>query len=403
MNLFSFFILLKYRILACDWKALTILKGINSANSQFFCLWCYCQKSQICDFSIPSWDIKRSSKDQAHELRNGSRRGYIKSDLLPFIDYKNIVPDDLHLRIRISLKLFNQIVTWAIDQKNEERLEVEMKRIGVSFHFWEEQGDDKSNASVKKWSQPSGDDLKFIITKTQLRNIIDDRQDRHLVNVASLSVVQLRDELRNMGLDCKGKKAELVSRLEQTLGRGVKVRAKARSRLQVNFQFHDCDDDKDNRPTLDVDGLQELWIEFDDLMEALRALPQTEKYMESNEFHLKAKAWASKFRKLTFDEDVTPYIHTMVYHVPYFLKRFGFIHDIGVSQVERKNYDHRQAYFGSTNRSGGKVKKKVSLQILQRENRMLYIAREKLLREKRSYKKVSHVIPYSQWIDRISN
>ena len=53
----------------------------------------------------------------------------------------------------------------------------------------------------------------------------------------------------------------------------------------------------------------------------------------------------------------------LVYHVPFFLQKFRYIHDIGVSQVERKNYDQRQAYFGSTSRSGGKAPKKVSLQV----------------------------------------
>lgn len=47
----------------------------------------------------------------------------------------------------------------------------------------------------------------------------------------------------------------------------------------------------------------------------------------------------------------------MVYHVPQFLQTYHYIHDIGVAQVERKNFDHRQAYFGSTNRNGSKWKK----------------------------------------------
>ncbi len=53
----TFFPLL--RVLACDWKALALLKGINSANSNYFCLWCYCTKQQIADFSSKyskAWD-----------------------------------------------------------------------------------------------------------------------------------------------------------------------------------------------------------------------------------------------------------------------------------------------------------------------------------------------------------
>ena len=65
--------------------------------------------------------------------------------------------------------------------------------------------------------------MKIIITQTQLKNIIDNRDDKHLVKVESLGVAQLREELRNRKMDSKGSKADLVQRLKQTLGRGVRV------------------------------------------------------------------------------------------------------------------------------------------------------------------------------------
>lgn len=56
-------------------------------------------------------------------------------------------------------------------------------------------------------------------------------------------------------------------------------------------------------------------------------------------------------------------ISAVVYHVPQFLGKFNFLHDIGVAQVERKNFDHRQAFFGSTNRNGGKNRQNISKQV----------------------------------------
>lgn len=47
-------------------------------------------------------------------------------------------------------------INKPIDQKAEEKLQRELKRIGVSFRIWEERGDDKLNTKVKKWSQPTG-------------------------------------------------------------------------------------------------------------------------------------------------------------------------------------------------------------------------------------------------------
>lgn len=60
--------------------------------------------------------------------------------------------------------VYFQVVTWSIDQKTEDDLCKELRRIGVSFKIWEEKGDDKLNIKVKKWSQPNGKIWQSIIT-----------------------------------------------------------------------------------------------------------------------------------------------------------------------------------------------------------------------------------------------
>lgn len=42
-------------------------------------------------------------------LESRQNKGYMQADLLPFISYENMVPDELHLRMRISNKLLNQV------------------------------------------------------------------------------------------------------------------------------------------------------------------------------------------------------------------------------------------------------------------------------------------------------
>lgn len=118
--------------------------------------------------------------------------------------------------------------------------------------------------------------------------------------------------------------------------------------------------DDEYEQDLDIDALQEIWQGFHQLMESLRVLPNSTTYETAEIFQNDAKEWASNFQKQTFDEDVIPYIHALVYHVPHFLGKFNFLHDIGVAQVERKNFDHRQAYFWSTNRNGGKNRQNIS-------------------------------------------
>ena len=45
-------------------------------------------------------------------------------------------------------------------------------------------------------------------------------------------------------------------------------------------------------------------------MESVRTSPSSEKYKNGNQFIAAAKDWAIKFRKNTFDEDVTPLMHS---------------------------------------------------------------------------------------------
>lgn len=70
----------------------------------------------------------------------------------------------------------------------------------------EEKGDDKLNIKVKKWSQPNGEDFRTVIHKMQLANVLSDQRDRLYVNVESLTISQLKDELSGRGLNKKGKK-----------------------------------------------------------------------------------------------------------------------------------------------------------------------------------------------------
>ena len=75
----------------------------------------------------------------------------------------------------------------------------------------------------------------------------------------------------------------------------------------MSYSFDEADEDEE--AGLDIDALQELWNDFDVLMEALRELPSSEKYINHTQFKEMARTWAQNFRKYTFDEDVIPYIH----------------------------------------------------------------------------------------------
>jgi hypothetical protein len=299
-------------ILCCDWKALYLLLGTVRPSSQGeFCIWCHCPKSQIADFSIQSWSDKLRSSAEAsaclNDNTNKNSRGYLEKSIIP-IDFMNTVPDILHLRIRISLKLFNQLVSWAVDQNNKVALEREMQRIKVPFHFWEENGDN-GKGSVSKWSQPDGNELWKIMRDLKLANVLYEQNDRRLKHLAALGMDQLKSEARKNDIPIvKGmKKAVLVAELEKKLGIGVKL--PKQGRLRVSYQFDDNELEEEDRNKLDLDGLQKLWEDFYKMMEALKARPQEAGYMSASQFRAEARLWASRFADLTFPQDVIPYIH----------------------------------------------------------------------------------------------
>ncbi|KAK7484131.1 hypothetical protein BaRGS_00024620, partial [Batillaria attramentaria] len=74
--------------------------------------------------------------------RQEERKGFSNPDLVPWIPFKHMVPDELHLRMRITSKLLNQVVKWCLEVKTTKALEAEMRRIHVDFRLYEEVGDD---------------------------------------------------------------------------------------------------------------------------------------------------------------------------------------------------------------------------------------------------------------------
>ncbi|KXJ06364.1 hypothetical protein AC249_AIPGENE12538 [Exaiptasia diaphana] len=99
-------------LLCADWKFMAILLGINSPSSEYFCLWCKCCKKLIRDFSIADWKITRTYEncvERALETFTGNRKG-VQAIPLINVNFEKVIPDTLHLLLRIRGKLLNQDV-----------------------------------------------------------------------------------------------------------------------------------------------------------------------------------------------------------------------------------------------------------------------------------------------------
>ena len=54
-------------------------------------------------------------------------------------------------------------------------------------------------------------------------------------------------------------------------------------------------------------------------------------------------------RKLTYDDDVTPYIHVFINHVGHFLRKYGSLGPFEMEAVEQLNYVNKLVFFRASN------------------------------------------------------
>ena len=55
-------------------------------------------------------------------------------------------------------------------------------------------------------------------------------------------------------------------------------------------------------------------------------------------------------RDVTFDKDITPFIHVFIYHCAYFAMKYGPLKAFEMEQVEQLNYVNKLVFFGSSNK-----------------------------------------------------
>ena len=55
------------------------------------------------------------------------------------------------------------------------------------------------------------------------------------------------------------------------------------------------------------------------------------------------------FRDVTFDKDITPYIHIFIYHAAFFAQKYGPLKAFEMEAVEQLNYVNKLVFFGCSN------------------------------------------------------
>ena len=300
--------------LCCDWKMLANLMGLNQANSTFFCLWCDCTKAEIFDMSVEDWEISRTYDqcvERCTKRRHEDACGCKFSPLLN-INFFRIIPDTLHMHLRIGGALIHGIIEWAVNNNKREELLAELAECGVRLNLSEV----KEESGATKYTYPTldGNNIKRVLQLIKLNFLPTDGNRR--------------------------------------------------------------------------EATRQCIAEFNKLMAGLAAEKTSGDYIEPDQFKEKAKKFIGLAREVFFDEDITPYMHTLVYHVPQFLQKYGTIYQFNCQAVEKKNHAQNCSFHRTTQHGG--LGSSYTRQVLEEENRHLYQRRAGLLAELAPKRRVKH-------------
>ena len=173
-----------------DWKFLAISAGLKAANSCYPCVWCKCPNTDRHDLS-KTWSIFDGAKGartiaEIQKLSKSAHKkgvetyGCLRQPLFPSIAVDHIVPDILHLFLRISDVLINLLILELRRQdglKKKSKSSSTMPQVTVyeqflndeckvSFHFYS----DKVTKETK-WRDLTGPEKVKLFSKISIQTL----------------------------------------------------------------------------------------------------------------------------------------------------------------------------------------------------------------------------------------
>jgi len=296
-----------------DLKFLLIIMGLNSAIADFSCLWCLIHKNDRWDTSKPmdyynTNTMKRTIEDIKAKCKETENYGCIHEPLLN-IPLTNVILDELHLLLRITDKLLQNVIDEVLERDAVEdfqktrgqqkglhlsKLIKSINDLGISFSIWNRRNADGSESPIKEFTSLLGSQKKKLLKK------FPSKFDEFL-NTETLSTVK------------------------------------------------------------------QIWIDFGLLYDKLSDFNLTQ--AAANDLFHEGKAWIELFCSLRGKRSgytrprVTPYMHTIPYHIPHFIQNHGCLKKFTGQGVEKNNDDAKRIYFNKSNKWDAVT------DILQTENR----------------------------------
>lgn len=278
--------------LGADWKYLALIIGIEAANARYSCIWCTCPSEDRHDIS-KEWSFRDKDKgartiEDIQRLAALKKRGFgcARQPIFPSIPIDHVIPDVLHLFLRICDVLINLLI-------------LELRRLDG-------------------------------IEKSKLQTF-DRSKTRH--------VVKYEEFLNN---ECKISFHMYLDKEKKTLKwRDLRGPEKIQLLKVVNLPnlFPEI-----NNAT----KIQEIWVEFREIYGVLRSTTPLST-SEVKTFKSRIWKWLTLFLSVYQTKHVTPYMHLLVSHIPEFLEKYGTISQFSQQGLEKLNDDITKDYFRSTN------------------------------------------------------
>ena len=269
-----------------DWKFLSLICGLNAANSKYSCIWCKCPSGKRWDMKL-KWslqdqkcgartieEIKQLSKEPPKK-----RYGCVRQPLFQSVPITHVVIDSLHLFLRVADVLINLLI-------------MDLQR-----------ADGIRNSRIDK------------IDRTKESCIIV--YERFLNEQCRISFQWYTS---NSKLECRDLTGPEKTRLFATIN------------IPALFPSIQRNDD-----------IQRLWTDFWKLVQLLKA------DCDDHVFKSEAHKWLELFCSIYQTKHVTPYIHALAMHVHEFLNLYGSLSKFSQQGLEKLNDTTTLHYFRGTN------------------------------------------------------
>ena len=170
-----------------DYKFLSMVTGIDSANCKYACIWCKCPKDSrwITD---KTWDSRTAEENELLSSKSKKSFNVTNPPLFPFIPLQNVVIDNLHLFLRVTDVLVDLLLAEVIQHDATSRglkltqvFEAAVSNLSIpAWNFYSE------GPGRLKWRSFTGPEKLKLFSGLKLCEVMPNGQSERVACIQSL-------------------------------------------------------------------------------------------------------------------------------------------------------------------------------------------------------------------------